>query len=126
VQQCTVNGCAASPRAATFDTCARLGWASSAWACKWVSDDGDPQLPNWGQVTNAEGARAPALDFRTAPLAEIEALVRLFGSLPEEPHSGVLKWMRSAQPPEPFVKQVLARLLPRVRRGAAACKVQPP
>ena len=44
----------------------------------------------------------PALDFASAPLAEIEALFKQFGSVAYLPHAGVLKWMNSAVAPEPF------------------------
>jgi glucan 1,3-beta-glucosidase len=44
----------------------------------------------------------PSLDFNKAPLADIEALFRLFGSVAYEPHAGVMKWMNSAAAPQPF------------------------
>jgi len=69
---------------ASYDRYAQLGWASAAWSYKWVSAGGGAQRSSWGLVTNAPGARVPALDFHTAPLADIEALFRSFGSLPYE------------------------------------------
>lgn len=86
----------------TFDTYARLGWASSLWSYKWLGGTGGLVLPNWGLVTNAEGAKVPQLNFNTAPLAEIESLFRLWSSIPYVPHAGVLKWMNSPVPPDPF------------------------
>lgn len=86
----------------SFDTYARLGWASALWAYKWVGASGGLVRPNWGLVTNAEGTAVPALDFNTAPLAEIEALFKLFGSMPYQQHTGVLRWMNSPEPPTPF------------------------
>ena len=89
---------------ASYDTYARLGWASAAWAYKWVSAEGGPQAANWGLVTNAAGAAVPSIDFNTAALADIEALFRRFGSVPYETHAGVLRWMRAEVPPDPFAR----------------------
>lgn len=86
----------------TFDAYAGLGWASALWSYKWIGASGGLVPPNWGLVTNAEGAAVPALDFNVAPIAEIEALFKRFGSLPYEPHRGVQRWMRSMQAPAPF------------------------
>ena len=86
----------------TFDTYTRLGWASALWSYKWLGDTGGLVPPNWGLVTNAEGAKVPQLDFNTAPLAQIEALFKLWSSVPYAPHSGVMKWMNSAVAPDPF------------------------
>ncbi len=87
---------------ATFDAYASMGWASALWSYKWLGGTGGLVPPNWGLVTNAEGATVPPLNFHTAPLAEIEALFRLWGSVPYAPHTGVMKWMNSAVAPEPF------------------------
>ena len=87
---------------ATFDAYADRGWASAAWAYKIVSNAGGQGKVNWGLVTNADGVKVPALDFASAPLSEIEALFRQFGSVAYLPHAGVLKWMNSAVAPEPF------------------------
>jgi endoglucanase len=65
----------------TFDTYARLGWAATAWSWKWLSNRGGPAKGSWGLVTNAAGEALPKLDFRRAPLAQIEALFRRFGSV---------------------------------------------
>jgi glucan 1,3-beta-glucosidase len=92
---------------ASFDTYAKLGWAATAWSYKFVSNKGghDAAKGNagtWGMVTNAAGETIPALDFNTAPLAEIEALFRRFGSLRYEPHRELRRWMTSQQAPDPF------------------------
>ncbi|MBZ4211207.1 MAG: glycoside hydrolase [Comamonadaceae bacterium] len=87
---------------ATFDAYADLGWASAAWSYKLISNDGGQGKVNWGLVTNADGVKVPALDFASAPLPEIEALFKQFGSVDYLPHAGVLKWMNSAVAPEPF------------------------
>jgi glucan 1,3-beta-glucosidase len=87
---------------ASFDTYARLGWAAALWSYKWLGNTGGPVKGSWGLVTNATGAPVPALDFSKAPLADIEALFRLFGSVAYEPHAGVMKWMNSAVAPQPF------------------------
>lgn len=89
---------------ASYDAYAGLGWAAAAWAYKWVSAEGGPKPASWGLVTNATGANIPVLDFNTAPLADIEALFKRFGSVPYEAHAGVLKWMGSRVPPDPFAK----------------------
>ena len=89
---------------ASYDAYARLGWASAAWAYKWVSAEGGPKPGSWGLVTNAAGAALPVLDFNTAPLADIEALFRRFGSVPYEAHAGVLKWMGAGVAPEPWAR----------------------
>ena len=96
------NDLAGQVTRATFDTYAGLGWASAAWSYKLISNAGGQGDVNWGLVTNADGVKVPALDFTSAPLAEIEALFKQFGSVAYLPHAGVLKWMNSAVAPEPF------------------------
>ncbi len=88
---------------ASFDTYARLGWAATAWSYKYVSNNGGHGAGTWGMVTNASGAKIPALDFNIAPLAEIESLFKLYGSVPYEPHQQLLDWMTSSTTPDPFV-----------------------
>ena len=90
---------------ASYDTYADLGWATTTWSYKLVKGDGGHGEGNWGMVTNAAGEKIPALDFATAPLAEIEALFKRWGSVPYTPHPGILKWMHSAKPPTPFAAQ---------------------
>ena len=87
---------------ASYDAYAALGWASTAWSYKLLSANGGHGAGNWGMVTNAAGEKIPQLDFATVPLADIEALFTRFGTVPYAPHPGILKWMRSAQPPTPF------------------------
>ncbi len=87
---------------ASFDAYARLGWASTAWSFKKLSRTGGKAPVNWGLVTNAEGAPVPELDFEKASLKEIEDFFKLFGSVPYEVNAPVLKWMNSANAPEPF------------------------
>lgn len=89
---------------ASFDRYAELGWASSVWSYKMVTDTGGLVLKNWGLVTNAAGATLPLLDFRTAPLAEIEARFRRYGDVPYDLNAPVLQWMNSATPPPLFAK----------------------
>jgi glucan 1,3-beta-glucosidase len=87
---------------ASFDTYAKLGWAATAWSYKYVSNKGGHGKGTWGMVTNAAGEQVPALDFNTASLEQIEALFRRFGSLRYEPHGPLLRWMTSAEAPDPF------------------------
>lgn len=87
---------------ASFDAYAKFGWAAAVWSYKLVSNNGGQGNGNWGLVTNSDAAKVPAIDFSTASLAQIEDLFMQFGSLPYEPHQGVMKWMNSAVPPEPF------------------------
>lgn len=87
---------------ASFDAYAKFGWAAAIWSYKMVSNNGGQGHGNWGLVTNTAAAKVPAVDFSTAPLAEIESLFKQFGSLPYEPHQEVMKWLNSAVPPEPF------------------------
>ena len=97
----------------SYDTYAALGWASAAWSWKWLSNRGGPTKASWGLVTNAAGATLPALDFRSAPLADIERLFRRFGELPYRLNEPVLKWMQRAAPPD-----VLRRGAPPLARPA--------
>lgn len=87
---------------ATYDTYARLGWASAAWAYKVFSNPGGPVPESWGLVTNAASAPTPALNFATAPLQDIEDLFKHFGSSPYAVRSEVLHWMTNAEVPAPF------------------------
>lgn len=87
---------------ASFDAYAALGWAATAWSYKLTTAAGGHGAGNWGMVTNAAGETIPALDFATAPLPDIEALFKRFGTVPYTPHPGILKWMHSKQPPTPF------------------------
>jgi endoglucanase len=87
---------------ASFDTYARLGWATAAWSYKIATNKGGHGKGNWGMVTNADGALIPALDFTTAPLADIEKLFRLYGDAPYESHPALLRWMTSPTPPNVF------------------------
>lgn len=96
------NDIAGQVTRATYDAYAGLGWASAAWSYKLITNSGGQGKVNWGMVTNAEGVKVPALDFANAPLADIEALFKQFGSVTYLPHAGVLKWMNSAVAPEPF------------------------
>ncbi len=96
------NDIAGQVTRATYDAYASMGWASAAWSFKLVSNSGGQGKVNWGLVTNAEGVKVPALDFASAPLADVEALFRQFGSVAYKPHPGVMKWMNSAVAPEPF------------------------
>jgi glucan 1,3-beta-glucosidase len=90
---------------ASFDAYAKFGWAASAWSYKLFSNNGGQRDGNWGLVTNRTDDKVPAIDFATASLPEIERLFKQFGSLPYEPHQGVIKWMNSTVPPEPFKSQ---------------------
>lgn len=87
---------------ASYDTYARLGWAAAVWSFKMVSNTGGQLGGVWGLVTNADGAAIPALDFATAPLQDIENLFKRFGSVPYRPRAEVVKWMKSADAPDPF------------------------
>jgi endoglucanase len=87
---------------ASFDRYAQLGWAATAWSYKVVTREGGHGDGTWGMVTNAPGARVPAIDFRSAPLADIEAWMRGFGSLRYESHPRLLYWMTSKEAPRPF------------------------
>lgn len=87
---------------ASFDRYASLGWASAVWSWKAVRNPGGPLDATWGLVTNADDAGVPALDFATASLEQIERLFRSFGTLPYRQRDEVLRWMTSAQPPQPF------------------------
>jgi endoglucanase len=87
---------------ASFDAYAAEGWATSLWAYKMMNNRGGHQPGNWGIVTNKAGTSVPAIDFAIAPLQDIEALFKQFGSVEYEPHPGVMKWMRSTTPPDPF------------------------
>ncbi|MES2151817.1 MAG: cellulase family glycosylhydrolase [Pseudomonadota bacterium] len=87
---------------ATFDTYARYGWAATAWSYKYVSNDGGQGKGTWGLVTNAGGAKVPALDFNVASVAQIESLFKLYGSVPYEPQQRVMDWMTSSTAPAPF------------------------
>jgi len=87
---------------ATYDTYAGRGWASAAWSYKLISNPGGPLPESWGLVTNAASAPIPALNFATAPLAEIEALFQRFGSTPYAVRTEVMHWMNSAASPTPF------------------------
>lgn len=86
----------------TYDTYARLGWASTAWAYKVVSNPGGPLPESWGLVTNAASAPVPAVDFATASLADIERLFKSFGSAPYAVRTEVMQWMHRTTPPTPF------------------------
>ena len=88
---------------ASYDTYARYGWASAAWSYKLLSNEGGQGAGNWGMVTNQKGAKLPALDFATAPLAAIENLFLAFATVPYEPHAAVQKWMQSKQAPQSWV-----------------------
>ena len=83
---------------ASFDTYAKYGWAATAWSWKVVSREGGHDNGKWGFVTNAPGATVPKLDFATAPLADIEALFRSFGTQPYEFHQPLLHWLTTDQP----------------------------
>ncbi|MEI8028510.1 MAG: cellulase family glycosylhydrolase [Comamonadaceae bacterium] len=87
---------------ASFDAYAKFGWAAAAWSYKLITNNGGQGNGNWGLVTNSVAARVPATDFFTASLADIETLFKQFGNLPYEPHQGVMRWMNSAVPAEPF------------------------
>jgi glucan 1,3-beta-glucosidase len=90
---------------ATFDTYANLGWAAAAWSYKIVSNSGGHsggQGGTWGMVTNAAGESIPALDFNTAPLADIEGLFKRFGTVKYQPHQPLRDWMTSSTAPDPF------------------------
>ncbi len=89
---------------ATFDAYGKSGWAATAWAWKYVSNKGGQGNNTWGLVTNASGQAVPALDFKSAPLADIENLFRLYGSVEYEPQRRVIDWMTSTTPPAPFAK----------------------
>ncbi len=83
---------------ASFDTYARYGWAATAWSWKVVSREGGHDTGKWGFVTNAPGARVSALDFATAPLADIETLFRSFGTQAYELHQPLLHWLTTSSP----------------------------
>ncbi len=83
---------------ASFDTYARYGWAATAWSWKVVSREGGHDTGKWGFVTNAPGARVPATDFATAPLADIETLFRSFGTQAYELHQPLLHWLTTSSP----------------------------
>jgi endoglucanase len=87
---------------ATFDTYAKLGWATTAWAYKYASNAGGHGTGTWGMVTNAAGDTIPALDFNTASLADIENLFKRYGSVRYEPHRPLRDWMTSSNAPDPF------------------------
>ncbi len=87
---------------ASFDRYAQLGWASTAWSYKKFSRAGGDAPVNWGLVTNAKGAALPEIDFEKASLSEIEAFFKLFGSIPYQVNTPVMKWMNSAIAPQPF------------------------
>ncbi|AVR94903.1 glycoside hydrolase family 5 protein [Pseudoduganella armeniaca] len=78
---------------ASFDTYAKYGWAATAWSWKVVTRAGGHGTGKWGFVTNAPGAGVPALDFKTAPLADIDALFRSFATQPYELHQPLLHWL---------------------------------
>lgn len=86
----------------TYDAYASQGWASTAWSYKLISGNGGHGAGNWGMVTNATGENVPKLDFATAPLQDIEALFKRFGSVPYTPHPGIQRWLKSPQPPTPL------------------------
>jgi glucan 1,3-beta-glucosidase len=90
---------------ASYDAYAKFGWAAAAWSYKLVSNNGGQGNGNWGMVTNAVAAKVPAVDFSKATLTEIESLFKQFGSVPYEPHQGIMKWMNSAPPPQPFKRR---------------------
>lgn len=85
---------------ASYDTYARLGWASAAWSWKWFGNEGGFQRRSWGLVSNAEGV--PAIDFGTASLPQIEALFRRFGSTPYLLNEPVFKAMNERAAPTPW------------------------
>jgi glucan 1,3-beta-glucosidase len=87
---------------ASFDAYAGYGWASAVWSYKMLSNGGGQGGGNWGLVTNPVSEKVPAIDFASASLAEIESLFKQFGTIPYEPHQGVMKWMNSAVAPLPF------------------------
>ena len=89
---------------ATFDTYGKLGWAATAWTWKLITNDGGQGAGTWGLATNAAGQKVPKVDFNTATAAEIEALFKLFGSVPYEPQQRVMDWMTSSTAPAPFAK----------------------
>jgi endoglucanase len=86
----------------SFDTYASYGWAATIWSYKMVSNAGGQGAGNWGVVTNSAANPVAALDFASAPLADIKRLFGQFGSVPYAPHRGVMKWLGSAVPPHPF------------------------
>ncbi len=88
----------------SYDRYVQQGWAASAWAYKKLSRPGGRQPVNWGLVTNAQGTPVPELDFEKASLKEIEDFFKLFGSVPYEVNTPVMKWMNSPTPPQPFAK----------------------
>ena len=86
----------------SFDTYASYGWAAALWSYKMISNAGGQGNGNWGVVTNSTASPVPALDFASAPLADIERLFKQFGSVNYAPHPGVMKWLGSAVAPQPF------------------------
>jgi endoglucanase len=83
---------------ASFDTYAKYGWATTAWSWKVVTQQGGQGDGKWGFVTNAPGAKVPAIDFTTAPKADIEKLFRSFGSQPYELHQPLLEALTAGSP----------------------------
>lgn len=87
---------------ATYDAYASYGWASTSWSYKIFNNTGGQGSGTWGLVTNAAIVKVPALDFATAPLSEIEALFKLYGTAAYEPQQAVMNWMSSSVAPAPF------------------------
>ncbi len=87
---------------ASYDRYAELGFAATAWSYKKLSRKGGRGPVNWGLVTNAPSEPVPELNFETAPLAEIEAFFKHFGSMKYEVNEPVMRWMNSKTAPRPF------------------------
>ena len=89
---------------ATFDAYGKNGWAATAWAWKFISNNGGQGNGTWGMVTNAVGQSVPALDFKSATLPQIESLFKLYGTVQYEPQQRLMDWMTSTTAPAPFGK----------------------
>ncbi len=62
-----------------FDEYAQYGWAATIWSYKILHPEGGVIDDNWYMVSNAEPLNKPV--FATAPLEEIEAYFKWFGTM---------------------------------------------
>lgn len=84
----------------SYDAYIALGWATTSWSYKVLSNEGGQGDGVWGMVTNQKPL--PAIDFTTASIDEIEARFRYFATLRYDVHQGLMYWLNAKEAPVLF------------------------
>jgi len=87
-----------------FDLFAKHGWMATIWSYKVISIEGGFGEDKWGLATNVEPM--PKVDFRTAPLGELERWVDALATQRVEPYPDLLATLAPIDPELPPLPEI--------------------